>query len=419
VISHTSTRQYKETKKTLPEIARELNADGIVEGTVQRSGNRVQINVQLIHGPMDRHLWVQSYEREISDLFAVERDVAENVAREVRARSTDPNQALAEAQKPINEIALEAYLQGKSIVAHGEWTANDKEKRTASMYFQKAIDADPNFELAYLGLAESHDNLTRGSADDALIQKNAAAKVLELDPNSAEARVILANLKLGNFEWAAAEEGYRKATELEPNNADAHDGLGTILAVTGRLDDGLRECQIAQALDPNGPHLPPLLEMRGEYDRAVAILLEQAENSPEDGVINYELYRTYVASGKPKEAVDELEQALRKFGMADIATQVQESYAKSGYSAAMRAFAKSWEDLQGKNLIFGPENLAAAYTAAGDTDRAFYWLNQAYEHREMVSHDFGLTILKVDPLLAPLRSDPRFKDLLRRVGLPQ
>jgi len=164
-------------------------------------------------------------------------------------------------------------------------------------------------------------------------------------------------------------------------------------------------------------HLPPVLEMRGEYDRALAILLEMAKNSPEDGFINYELYRTYVASGKPKEAVDELEKALRKFGMGDIAAAVQGSYAKSGYRAAMRALAKSYEDLQGKNLLFVPENLAAAYTAAGDTDRAFYWLNQAYEHREMVSHDFGLTVLKVDPLLAPLRSDPRYQDLLRRIGL--
>ena len=419
VISHTSTRQYKETKKTLPEIARELNVDGIVEGTVQRSGNRVQIDVQLIHGPADNHLWAQSYEREVSDLFALERDVAESIARQVRAEITGSSLAFAKTQKPVNEIALEAYLQGKSIVTHGEWSGNDNEKRKASIYFQKAIDADPDFELAYIGLAESHDNLFRGSADDALVRKRAAQKVLELDPNSAEAHVILGNLKWGNFEWAAAEEEYRKAAELDPNNVDTHDGLGILLAATGRVDDGLRECQIAQALDPTGEHLPPVLELKGEYDRATAMLLEMARNSPEDGMINYELYRTYAGAGKPKEAVDELEEALRKFGMADIATKVHESYAKSGHSAALRAFAKSWEDLQGKNLLFAPENLAAAYTAAGDTDRAFYWLNQAYEHREMVSHDWGLMILKVDPLLAPLHSDPRFNDLLRRVGLPQ
>jgi len=419
VISHTSTRRYKETKKTLPEIARELNVDGIVEGTVQRSGNRVQIDVQLIHGPADNHLWAQSYEREVSDLFALERDVAESIARQVRAEITGSSLAFAKTQKPVNEIALEAYLQGKSIVTHGEWSGNDNEKRKASIYFQKAIDADPDFELAYIGLAESHDNLFRGSADDALVRKRAAQKVLELDPNSAEAHVILGNLKWGNFEWAAAEEEYRKAAELDSNNVDTHDGLGILLAATGRVDDGLRECQIAQALDPTGEHLPPVLELKGEYDRATAMLLEMARNSPEDGMINYELYRTYAGAGKPKEAVDELEEALRKFGMADIATKVHESYAKSGHSAAMRAFARSWEDLQGKNLLFAPENLAAAYTAAGDTDRAFYWLNQAYEHREMVSHDWGLMILKVDPLLAPLHSDPRFNDLLRRVGLPQ
>ena len=419
VISQTSTSRYKQTKKTLTEIARELDADGIVEGTVQRAGNRVQINVQLIYAPSDSHLWAQSYEREVRDLFALERDVADTIAQQVRGKITDSGPAHARTPKPVNEVALEDYLQGNSIVTHGEWSGNDNEKQKASMSFQKSIDADPDFELAYIGLAESHDNLFRASANDALIREKAAQKVLELNPNSAEAHVILAALKWDNFEWAAAEEESRKATELDANNADAHDLLGTLLAATGRLDDGLRECQIAQALDPRGQHLPALLGMRGEYDRAVAMLLEMAKDSPEDGMINYELYRQYAASGKQREAVDELEKALGKFGMGNIAMAVQESYAKSGYGAAMRALAKALEGLQEKKLLFVPENLAAAYTAAGDADRAFYWLNQAYEHREMVSHDFGLTILKVDPLLAPLRSDPRFKDLLRRVGLPQ
>jgi len=417
VISRTSSMQYKQTKKSLPEIARELNVDGIVEGTVQRSGNRVQINVQLIHGASDKHLWAQSYEREVSDIFGLEKEVAQNIARQVSSKITEASQA--SAQKPVNENALEAYLQGNFLLTRGEWGGNDNEKRKASAYFQKAIYADPDFEPAYVGLAESHHNLFRGSAEDVLIRSKAAQKLLELNPNSAAAHVVLADLKWHNFEWVAAEEEYRKAAELGPNNADAHDELGTFLAATGRLDDGMRECQIAQTLDPNGLHLSPVLEMKGEYDRAAAVLVEMARNSPENGMINYELYRTYTASGNQKEAIAQLVKALISFGMQDIATAVQGSYAKSGYRAAMQTLARGLEDMHRKNLVFVPENVAAAYTAAGDTDRAFYWLNQAYEHREMVSHDFGLDILKVDPLLAPLRSDPRFKDLLRRVGLPQ
>lgn len=418
VISRTSSMQYKQTKKSLPEIVRELQVDGIVEGTVQHSGNRVQINVQLIHGASDKHLWAQSYDREISDLFALEQDVAQNIARQVRGKTADANQTFARVQKPVNEAALDAYLQGNFLLTRGEWGVNDDQKRRASTYFQKAIDADPDFEAAYIGLAQSHNDLLRGSAEDGLIRKKSAQRVLELNPNSAEAHVILADLKQCNFEWTEAEEEYRKATELEPNNADAHNSLGTILAATGRLDDGLRESQIAQALDPNGEHLSAVLEMRGEFDRAAAMLLAVARNSPEDGMINYELYRTYAGSGKQKEAVDQLEKALSKFGMQDIAITVQGSYAKSGYRAAMQALAKGLEDLNSKNLVFLPENMAAAYAAAGDTDRAFYWLNQAYEHREMVSHDWGLNMLREDPLLTPLRSDPRFKDLLRRIGLP-
>jgi len=419
VISRTSSMQYKQTKKSLPEIARDLNVDGIVEGTVQRSGNHVQINVQLIDGPRDKHLWAQSYDREVSDIFGLEKEVTQNIALQVSSKITEASQASTGAQKPVNENALEAYLQGNFLLTRGEWGGNDNEKRKASAYFQKAIYADPDFESAYVGLAESHHNLLQGSAEDVLIRSKAAQKLLGLNRNSAGAHVILADLKWHNFEWVAAEEEYRKAAELAPNDADAHDEFGTFLAATGRLDDGLRECQIAQTLDPNGQHLPPVLEMKGEYDRAAAMLVEMARNSPENGMINYELYRTYTASRNQKEAIDQLVKALISFGMQDIATSVEGSYARSGYRAAMRTFARGLEDLHRKNLVFLPENVAAAYTAAGDPDRAFYWLNQAYEHREMVSHDFGLDILKVDPLLAPLRSDPRYKDLLRRIGLPQ
>jgi TolB-like protein/DNA-binding winged helix-turn-helix (wHTH) protein len=418
VISRTSSTRYRQTTKSLPEIARELNVDGIVEGTVQRSGNRVQINVQLIHGLTDKHLWAQSYEREVSDVFGLEKEVAQNIVQQVGSKITQVSHPSTDAQKSANEGALEAYLQGNFLLTRGEWSVNDDEKRKASSYFQKAIDADPDFELAYVGLAESHDNLRLGSAEDTLIRKRAAQKALDLNPNSANAHAILADLKWHNFEWAGAEEEYRKAVQAEPNNAAAHDGLGTLLAATGRLEDGLGECQIAQALDPNDDHFPPVLEPKAEYDRTAAMLLEMARNSPENGMINYELYRTYAASGKQKEAVEELEKALISFGMQDIAGAVQGSYAKSGYPAAMRTWAKGLEDLQRENSLFAPENIAAAYTAAGDIDRAFYWLEQAYEHREMVSHDWGLMILKVDPLLLPLRSDPRFGDLLRRIGLP-
>ena len=418
VISRTSSMQYKQTKQSLLEIARELNVDGIVEGTVQRSGDRVRITAQLIQVPEDRHLWASSYEREMRDVFALERDVTEEIARQVRVRLRMPNDAPLTQPLQVNPKALDAYLQGNYYLTRGERSFNDEKKRKAAEYFQEAIDVEPNFTPAYIGLANAHDNLRLGSREDTATRTKAAEKALVLDRKSSEALGILANVKWANFEWSMAETEYRQAVELNPNSASAHDGLGDVLAATGRLDEALREAQIAQALDPNGEHLPQILEMRGEYDRASDLLLGLAKGSPEDGIIHYELFRTYAASGKQKEAVEEMEKALMLFGMSDGAANMRRGFSLSGYSGAIRELARGTERLQANNEAFLPENLAAAYTALGEKDRAFYWLEQAYEHHDKVSHDWGLMIVKVDPLLAPLRSDPRFKDLLRRVGLP-
>jgi TolB-like protein/Flp pilus assembly protein TadD len=418
VISRTSIMHYKKTDKTLREIASELNVDGIVEGTVQRSGDRVRITAQLIQVTEDRHLWASSYEREMRDVFALERDVTEEIARQVRVRLRMPNDAPLTQPLQVNPKALDAYLQGNYHLTRGERSFNDEEKRKAAEYFQEAIDVEPNFTPAYIGLANAHDNLRLGSREDTAIRTKAAEKALILDRKSSEALGILANVKWANFEWSMAETEYRQAVELNPNSAMAHDGLGDFLAATGRLDEALREAQIAQALDPSGDHLPQILQMRGEYDRAIDLLLGLAKGSPEDGIIHYDLFRTYAASGKQKEAVEEMEKALTLFGMPDGAANMRRGFSLSGYSGAIRELARGTERLQANNEAFLPENLAAAYTALGEKDRAFYWLEQAYEHHDKVSHDWGLMIVKVDPLLAPLRSDPRFKDLLRRVGLP-
>jgi tetratricopeptide (TPR) repeat protein len=186
----------------------------------------------------------------------------------------------------------------------------------------------------------------------------------------------------------------------------------------GRLDEGLREVLLAQELDPNEDHVSNILCMRGEYDRAIELLQRIAASHPDDGVVHYNLYRAYAQKGAHKEAVEELVKAAELFGMSDLASNVRRTFAVSGWLGAMRQFAKDLVRLQAAGRMFAPENLAVAYVALGDKDRAFYWLGQGYEHREMASHDWGVMILKVDPLLAPLRSDPRFTDLLRRMGVP-
>jgi TolB-like protein/DNA-binding winged helix-turn-helix (wHTH) protein/Flp pilus assembly protein TadD len=418
VISRTSSMQYKQTKKSLPEIARELNVDGIVEGTVQHSGHRVRITAQLIHGPTDKHLWANSYERDMRDVFALERDVAEEIAHQVRARLRTPNDAPLAQPLPLSPKALDAYLQGNYYLTRGERGLNDDEKNRAAEYFQRAINAEPGFVPAYIGLADAHDNRMLGSREDTAIRRKAAEKALALDPRSSDGLKILASIRWGDFDWLGAEEEYRQAVVLNPNNASAHDDFSGFLGVMGRLEEALREGLLAQELDPNEDHLSSVLCMRGEYDRAIDLLQKIAANHPDDGMAHYNLYRAYAQKGAHKEAVEELVKAANLFGWSDVAANLERAFAAFGWRGAMRQFAKELVSLQAAGLGFGPENLAAAYVALGDKDRAFYWLEQGYDHRELASHDWGVMILKVDPLLAPLRTDPRYKDLLRRMGLP-
>jgi TolB-like protein/DNA-binding winged helix-turn-helix (wHTH) protein/Tfp pilus assembly protein PilF len=418
VISRTSSMQYKQTKKSLPEIARELNVDGIIEGTVQRSGDRVRITAQLIYGPSDKHLWANSYERDLSDAFALERDVAQEIVDRVQARIGTRNQGQLRRSGPANYKALDAYLRGNYYLSRSDRENSDDEKRTAAQYFQQAVDADPDFVRAYIGLASAHAELLRGSSDDTAIRKRAAEKALALDPNSSDAWEILGHIKWYEFDWAGAEQDYRKAVSLDANRASYLCGLGALLAATGRLDEALKEGEISQGLDPHEDRLSPILEMRGEHKRAIQLLQRMVEQHPDDVGYHVGLFRNYAESGMYREATQELEKVFTLMELPEVAAEIHRAFAASGYSGAMREAAKALENLYASNQAFLPESLAYAHVASGDKDGAFYWLEQAYEHRENVSADWGLTIIKEDRLLDPLRSDPRFKDLLRRVGLP-
>jgi TolB-like protein len=420
VISHTSTMQYKDAKKPLPEIARELNVDGIIEGTVQRSGDRVRITAQLIHGPSDKHLWANSYERDMRDVFALERDVTEEIARQVQARVVVPVQTLRAQARPVNPRALDAYLEGSyhmHRVAHG---SVDEELNKAAEYFQQAIDADPNFAPAYLGLSDAIGSHMTNSVKDATASRKAAEKAVELDPASSAARTALGEFKLFySLDWTGAEEQFRRAVALNPSSADAHDGLSHFFYAMGRVDEGWRESQVTQELDPNQEHLSGGLFARREYDREIEILVRWIERHSDDGDAYWNLYWAYALKGMHKQAIEALERAVSLYGLPETADRIQRTFAISGYEAAMRAFAHELERLDSEKQVFLPGFTAEAYAAVGDKERAFYWLEQAYQQRELTGREPGLVFLKVDPMFDSLRSDPRYIDLLRRIGLPQ
>jgi len=418
VISRTSVMHYKKTDKTLPEIARELKVDGIVEGTVQRSGDRVRITAQLIQAPSDKHLWANSYERDVRDVFMLERDVAGDIASHVQASLTTWNQRLPVQLRPLNPKALEAYLQGKYHLSRYNEGSGDEEKRKAGKYFQEAINDEPDFAPAYVELANAHLSLFLLSKQDTEIATKAAERAIALSPGLSDAHKTLGDIKFRAWDWAGAEVEYRRATALNPNSPDAHDALGDVLDATGRVDEGWREEQIAQELDPNRDHLSDALLARGQYDQALALVKMMLKRYPDDGYLHYRLFRGYVLKGMYKEAVLQLDPMWTLLGFPQVAADVRRADAASGFRGAIGETIKVAEHLAATNQVFLPVPIVECYMILGNKDRAFYWLEQAYKYRDKTG-EAGLEYIRYDRILDPLRSDPRFKDLLHRMGLPQ
>jgi TolB-like protein/DNA-binding winged helix-turn-helix (wHTH) protein/tetratricopeptide (TPR) repeat protein len=418
VISRTSSMQYKQTRKSLGEIARELHVDGIVEGTVQRSGNGVRITAQLIHSMTDKHLWANSYERDVGDMFLLERDVAGDIARQVRARVTSDRRAPPAQPRPVNPAVLETYLQGNYHMHRFSRGFGDEELRLASQYFQQAIDAEPDFAPAYVGLSKVHRGRLRSSSEDGNIARRAAERAVELDPNLSDGWTALAGIKLNFWDWAGAEQGYQRALELNPNDGDAHESLGKLLDAFGRVEEGWKEQERAQQVDPMQDHLAVALKNRHEYDRIIEYFAPMLEADLNNGYLHYGLYEGYSGKRMYKEAIQQLEQALSLFRLQELAAKVRAAFAASGYEGAMRAYAEGLEQLHRAKQLFAPINGAEAYTAVGDKDRAFYWLEEGYKNRGRPFGGFEMIELNRDSRFEPLHSDPRYKDLLRRVGLP-
>ena len=253
VISRTSSMHYKGTKKSLPEIAKEIRVDAVVEGTVQRSGDRVVIRAQLIHAATDRHLWVETYERPMRDVLDLQSEIARAIAREVQIKMTPDEQARLTSRHPVRPKAFDEFLQGRFLY----WNRRTGENLTRAIdHFQNAIKEDPNFAQAYVGLADCYN--AQGAVQVAAMPpvearrraEEAAMKALELDPGLAEAYSALGYTKLFNWNWAAAEQDFKRAIELNQNYANAHNFYASFLISRGRIDDAIAASNRARELDP-------------------------------------------------------------------------------------------------------------------------------------------------------------------------
>jgi len=409
VISRTSVMRYKGTKKALPEIARELGVDAVAEGSVVREGNRVRITAQLIEAKTDRHLWAHSYDRDLTSVLALQGEVAQAIAHEIQIKVTPEEQARLARSRPVNPEAHELVLRGWYSLYEGDpYKAIDD--------FQQAIEKDPSYAPAHAALAGGYNLLGVHEGVPSLETfskaKAAAAKALELDDGLAEGHAAFATaVSRLDWDWATAEKEFKRALELNPNSGPVHFWYSYPLASMSRLPEAISEARRQLEVDPfpvgTYIHAGVIYYFARQYDHALEQIRKASELDPKAdpawllGVI-------YREKGMYDEAVREFQKmGDHPYGLAHLGN----TYARAGRAAEARETISRLKERVGKqNVTYG---IALVYAGLGEKDEAFAWLEKAYQVRDM-----GLTALKVDQCLDPLRSDPRFQDLLRRVGLP-
>jgi TolB-like protein/DNA-binding winged helix-turn-helix (wHTH) protein/Tfp pilus assembly protein PilF len=417
VISRTSVMRYKGTKKPLPEIARELAVDGIIEGSVLRAGNRVRITAQLISAASDTHLWAGNFDRDLRDVLTLQNEVARAITQEVRVAVTPAEPDLASARQ-VNPEAHELYLKGR----YYWWKRQAPEMAKAIQAFEQAIAIDPNYAAAYAGLADAYsisiDNGFLPPGVGKVKAKSAALKAVALDDSLAEAHVAL-GLVYDNYDWgwARAEAEYRRAIALNPNSAVAQFMYAALLNELGRHEEAIAANRRALELDPLATrinaHLALALYYARRYDEAIAASQKTLELEPGDPMGHMVLGQAYLEKGMHAQALVELEALSRVAGEnAACCGPLARAYAAAGKTGKARRLIDRWI-AESKRGYKSPYVIAEGYVGLGNDDQAFAWLEKAYQQR-----DPQFTSGIVDPIWDRFRSDPRFSDLLRRVDIP-
>ncbi len=418
VISRTSVMAYKGARKPLPQIARELNVDAVVEGSVLRSGDQVRITAQLIEASTDKHLWSQSYEGEVRDTLALQSRVASAIADQIRINLTPQEQAALKNVKVVNPQAYESYLKGRYF-----WNKRTADSLKAALaYFKQAIEEDPKYAQAYSGLADTYALL--GDWQYAVMTpkeafpnaKAAAIKALELDSTLGEAHNSLAFV-LDGFDWDLDSGGkeFRRAIELNPGYATAHHWYAWHLSLLGRFDDAIAEMRKAENLDPLSliinADLAELLVLAHSYDESIRQSRKTIEMDPNFALAHNQLAQAYLQEHMYDEAVSELKKAVQLSGGSPTCTaNLARAYVASGKRSEA---VKLLDDLKRRSNpgYSNASEIAIIYASLGDTDQAMNWLEKGYEER------FNPGVL-LRPGFDPLRSDSRFQNLVHRIGLP-
>jgi TolB-like protein/Tfp pilus assembly protein PilF len=418
VISRTSAMQFKGAKKPLPEIARALNVEAVVEGSVLRAGGRVRITAELIHAPTDEHLWAESYDRELRDVLRLQSEVAQAIAEQIKVTLTPQEQARMAEARPVNPAAHEAYLKGRFY--WNKRTPHDLQK--AVEYFERAIDLDPAWPLAYAGLADAYALLPYyavSKPSEAIPKARAAASTaLQLDDSLGEAHASVGQIATYyDWDWPLAEREFQRALSLSPNYATAHHWYAAHLRTMGRDDEAIKQVNKAQELDPLSLSITSAVGwmhyFAGDFAEAEVWLRKALELGPDFATAHGMLARTLFFQRKFVEATAEAREAVRLSHNDPVElTIIGYLSAQAGQTEEARRILDELT-ARSKEAYVPPTRLALVHAGLEERDRMFECLETANRER-----DVWLPITLTDPLLAEYRSDPRFVDLVRSMGLP-
>jgi TolB-like protein/Flp pilus assembly protein TadD len=420
VISRTSAMHFKNTKLSVPQIAKTLGIDAVVEGSVIREGSQIRVHAQLIRGATDEHIWAGEYQREYGNVLALQEDVARSIAGRIEMSLMPAATPARESTQVLDPEAHENYLKGRYYFNQRTTDAINK----SIGYFRHAIARDPSYALPYCGLADAYALLGfRGGvpSKEALSQAKAAAlKAIELDDTLSEPHASLAFIaETHEWDWVTAEREYKRALQLNPDDARAHHWYAGYLMYVGRFDEGIAEEQRARDLDPLSLPINNALAGRflvaGRYDQALSQLQETLEMDSHFAPTHQTLGWAYLNKGRHQEALQEFQQALQLSGDddKDFLVDLGFAYAAIGNRAEAQNILAQLIKLNQQGLV-PAGSVAILYGSLGDLDKAFAWMDKAYKER-----DPELTYIKVPGRrFEPLRYDPRFQDLVRRMGLP-
>jgi TolB-like protein/DNA-binding winged helix-turn-helix (wHTH) protein/Tfp pilus assembly protein PilF len=417
VISRTSVMQYRGTKKPLPEIARDLNVELVLEGSVARFGDRVRLSVQLLDAAKDDHLWAESYERAVAEVPRWQGQVAASVAHEIRITTT-PEEKARLAGRPVNRAAFEEYIRGRYY-----WNRRTVENiHKAIEHFRTAIHHDPAYARAYAGLADCYNQLgtvfmgSKPPTETRPLAIANAKKALEIEPDLAEAHASLAYARLYDWDWAAAEAGFRRAIQLNPSYGSAHLWYSHFLSTQRRHDEAFAEVRLAQELDPLSPIIQTqagwALQHAGRYDEAIDQLQKVLAADPNYLWALWRLGSSSASARRFEEGIQALEKAAAVSNRSPaVLGTLAETYGLAGRKEEAQKVLDELKEMSQRRYVPAIA-FVHAYIGLGDTDRIFEWLETAWRYREQ-----GIAYLAVWEDYGPYRTDRRYLDLMRRVGL--